>query len=114
MSTLLSPRRWLERVARLLLLAALPLGLANCDTSAGGPEYLDLAIVVTPDGGVESPQACLPMPVMPGGRSAKDVTFEPGFSVHLEADRDRVDVTFQGILDPASANRALSRDTLLQ
>lgn len=95
-----------------VLLPALVLGLADCDTSAGGPEYVELAIIVTPDGEAESPQTCLPVPMMPGGRTAKDVTFEPGFSVHMEAERDRVDVTFQGIIDPASANRALSRAVL--
>lgn len=95
-----------------VLLPALVLGLADCDTSAGGPEYVELGILVTPDGEAESPETCLPVPMMPGGRTAKDVSFEPGFSVHLEAERDRVDVTFQGIIDPASANRALSRAAL--
>jgi hypothetical protein len=98
---------------RSLLLVALAVGLADCDTSAGGPEYPDLAVIVTPDGDVESPQACLPVPVMPGGRTAKDVTFEPGFSVHMEAERDRVEVTFQGILDPSAANRTISREALV-
>jgi hypothetical protein len=106
-------RRVLHGAARPLLLAAFALGLAHCDTSAGGPEYIELAIIVTPDGGEESPQTCLPVPVMPGGRTAKDASFEPGFSVHMEAVRDRVDVTFQGILDPGSANRSLSREVLL-
>jgi hypothetical protein len=105
--------RAVEGFARASLLAAFALGLAHCDTSAGGPEYVELAVIVTPDGGEESPQTCLPVPVMPGGRTAKDASFEPGFSVHMEAVRDRVDVTFQGILDPASANRSLSREVLL-
>jgi hypothetical protein len=93
-------------------LALLTFSLAACDTAAGGPEYVELAVIVTPDGEAESPQTCLPVPMMPGGRTAKDARFEPGFSVHLEADRDRVDVTFQGIVDPASANRSLSRGVL--
>jgi hypothetical protein len=109
----LSALRVLAVGGRSLLLFGLVVGLADCDTSAGGPEYPDLGIIVTPDGDVESPQTCLPVPVMPGGRTAKDVTFEPGFSVHLEAERDRVVVTFQGILDPSSANRTLSREALV-
>lgn len=92
--------------------AALALVLASCETSAGGPEYVELAVIVTPDGGEESPQTCLPLPMMPGGRTEKDASFEPGFGVHLEADRDRVDVTFLGIVDPASANRSISRTVL--
>jgi hypothetical protein len=100
--------RWLYPLA----LPALALGLADCNTSAGGPEYVELAVIVTPDGDVESPETCLPVPMMPGGRTAKDARFDPGFTVHMEAERDRVDVTFQGILDPASANRSLSRAAL--
>jgi hypothetical protein len=103
-------RRALEGTGRAALLMAL--GLASCDTSAGGPEYIQLAIIVTPDGDVESPQTCLPVPIMPGGRTAKDARFEPGFTVHLEAERDRVDVTFDGIIDPEGANRSLSRAVL--
>jgi hypothetical protein len=95
---------------RAALLVAL--GLASCDTSAGGPEYIELAVIVTPDGDVESPQTCLPVPMMPGGRTATDARFEPGFSVHLEAERDRVDVTFQGIFEPEAARRTLSRAVL--
>jgi hypothetical protein len=93
-------------------LPALALWLCGCDTTAGGPEYVELAVIVTPDGERESPQTCLPVPMMPGARTVKDARFEPGFNVHLEADRDHVEVTFQGILDPASANRSLSRAVL--
>jgi hypothetical protein len=97
---------------RACVLAAFALGLAHCDTSAGGPEYLELGVIVTPDGGEPSPQTCLPVPVMPGGHTAKDASFEPGFSVHLDAVPDRVTVTFQGILDPSSANRSLPSEAL--
>jgi hypothetical protein len=86
--------------------------LVGCNFTAGGPEYVQLAVIVTPDGGAESPETCLPLPMMPGGRTVKDARFEPGFSVHLAAERDRVDVTFHGIKDPAAANRSLSRATL--
>jgi hypothetical protein len=101
-----------RREFRAPLLAALALWFGGCDTTAGGPEYVELAIIVTPDGERESPQTCLPVPMMPGGHTAKDARFEPGFSVHLEAVRDRVEVTFHGIIDPAAANRSLSRAAL--
>jgi hypothetical protein len=103
---ILNPRR--RRWAAILL----GLGLAGCDTTAGGPEYVELAVIVTPDGGVESPQVCLPVPMLPGGRTAKDARFEPGFGVHLEADRDSVEVRFNGIIEPELANRSLSRTIL--
>jgi hypothetical protein len=106
-----SPRRHGSKL-RALGLTALAIGLAGCDTSAGGPEYVELAVIVTPDGEMELPQVCLPVPMMPGGRTAKDARFEPGFTVHLEAERDSVTVTFQGIYEPELANRSLSRTTL--
>lgn len=100
------------RTLHLPLIVAWAAALASCETSAGGPEYVELAVIVTPEGGDESPQTCLPVPMMPGGRTAKDASFDPGFGVHLEATHDRVDVTFLGIVDPASANRSLGREVL--
>jgi hypothetical protein len=94
------------------LAVGLGLVLAGCDTSAGGPEYVQLAVIVTPEGDMESPQVCLPVPMMPGGRTAKDARFEPGFGAHLEAERDTVTVTFHGIYEPELANRILSRTIL--
>jgi hypothetical protein len=105
-------RRMLAGSGRATWLVLLAVGLSSCDTTAGGPEYVQLAVIVTPDGDAELPQACLPLPMMPGGRTAKTTRFEPGFTVQMEAERDRVDVTFHGIIEPELANRSLSRALL--
>jgi hypothetical protein len=94
-------------------LLSLCLALAGCTTSAGGPEYVDFGISASENAGDSYPQVCTPMPIMPGGHTLRDIPFGDAFSATVDATRDRVAVTFDGINVPETANRAIPRQALV-
>jgi hypothetical protein len=101
----------LSDIAKVAVLAG-ALGVAGCADTAGGPQYLSLSVSALEDGSAETMSRCTPMPIMPGGRTSRDLTFVNAFGARVEATRDRVNVTFTGILEPDLVNRTLPRETL--
>ena len=102
----------LGALGRALLLPALVVTLSDCSLTAGGPEYVEVSVSATEDGSVETVQRCTPLPVMPGGHAAQDLTFADAFHARVDATRDRVNITFVGINDPELANETISRESL--
>jgi hypothetical protein len=93
---------------------ALGLVLSACNTTAGGPEYIEFGISAIEDAGDEYPQTCTPVPVMPGGHTMHEVPFGGFFSARVDARRDDVEVTFSGISLPEVAHRVIPRAALEQ
>jgi hypothetical protein len=81
----------------------------GCSTSAGGPEYVEFGVGAIEFGGDQYPLRCTPMPVMPGGHTVLEVSFDGAFSARLDAMRHQVDVTFSGINVPEVKNRSIPR-----
>jgi hypothetical protein len=76
----------------------------GCSPSAGGPEYLDVRVSAVEDGSTEPQTFCVPVPVMPGGRTSRERSFANAFTTKIDASRDRIIIVFLGILRPELFN----------
>jgi hypothetical protein len=86
--------------------------LCGCSLTPGGPEYTELGLRAEDGSNFVLDGSCTPLPVLPGGTIVRDVTLAPELSAHLFAVRDSVDVTLQGVEDPAASRRVFTQDKL--
>ncbi len=86
--------------------------LVGCSSSAGGPEYYEIGLFATDGQGMETDQACTPVPVMPGASVGRDVSLFGAFGAHVGASRDLVTVRFVGVTDPQAVDQDVTRQAL--
>ena len=73
--------------------------------SAGGPELSAMETVVLDLAGHRSDSRCTRVPVLLGGRVRDEIDVVGEFSIVVDATRDQVSVTFEGVKDPQALAR---------
>jgi hypothetical protein len=85
----------------------------GCASSAGGPDYAQVEVRASRPGATTEPEHfCVTLPVLPGAHTEQAYDFEGGFRATARADRDQVEVSFGGIIDPASAASRVTAERL--
>jgi hypothetical protein len=95
-----------------LCCAAISLILAACTLEPGGPEYAQLSVYAENERGLVSDDACTMLPVLPGGLTVRELDFGGAFTARVEADRESLNLHFEGVREPDDLRRRFSAERL--
>ena len=101
-----------SRRGNVLLCAAIPLILGACSLEPGGPEYAQLSLYAENERGSVTDDPCTMLPVLPGGLTVREFRFGSDFSATLEAEREVLRLSFEGVRNPEDARRQFSDERL--
>jgi hypothetical protein len=86
--------------------------LCACSSTAGGPDYAQVEVRATGASAGEMERFCVTLPVLPGAHTDRAYDFEGGFRAIARADRDQVELSFEGIVEPASVASRITAERL--
>lgn len=87
-------------------------GLAGCAESAGGPQLARLQISVFSDGTSAVEPHCVRLPVLWGSRVQEHVEVDETFVITTYAERERLQLDFEGVNAAPDLSRTLHVDAL--
>lgn len=105
----IAPRTCLRNV---LCYAGFSLILGACSLEPGGPEYAQLSLYAENERGLVTDEECTMLPVLPGGRTVREFQFAGAFRATLEAERDELRLSFEGVRSQEEFQRTLKHERL--
>lgn len=105
----LTPRKCLENM---LCCAGFSLVLGACSLEPGGPAYAQLSLYAENERGLVTDDECTMLPVLPGGHTVREFRFGGAFRATLEAERDELRLSFEGVRNQEDFRRKLTHERL--